>query len=146
MPPKTGANLKRKKALDIMKAEEDDPGSTDSSDKKQAKKAKTNRKSSDETYNDSDDSDDHPPRSTPRGRKKSASSLVSHCRRNALKALADISGKPNVARCAVTELNNISHVIEMSHVIRGGLPGDTVSKTTSAAPNISINIKCSFVN
>ena len=144
MPPKTGANLKRKKELDIMKADEDIPGSTDSADDKQAKKAKTNRQSSDETYNDSDG---HPPRSTPRGIKKTASSLASDCKRNALKALADsISGKLNVARCAVTELNNVSHVIEMSHVIRDGLPRDTVSKTTSTTLNYSIDTRCSFIN
>ena len=58
----------------------------------------------------------------------------------AVAALAEVTGKPRVLRCAITELSDIAHTIEVSHVVRGGLPRDTVSKNISTPPKYNINV------
>ena len=54
--------------------------------------------------------------------------------------VAEVTGKPRVLRCAITELSDIAHTIEVSHVVRGGLPRDTVSANISTPPTYSVNV------
>ena len=58
----------------------------------------------------------------------------------AVAALAEVIGKPRVLRCAITELSDIAHTIEVSHVVRGGLPRDTVSANISTTLKYSTNV------
>lgn len=120
-----------------MKGEDEPPDSTDSLDTRKSKKSKTKRRVSDDTYDDQEICDDM--ENTPKRRKLSASSLPARTKKNAQEALAAVTGKPNVLRCAITELNNIANTIEMSHIIRGGLPTNLVSKPLLTTPKYGIN-------